>query len=101
MVLSGADLFNVDHLVDLKIARQVYEQAGKCYKGNLNPVADMLQASPESCEQAALNCLRAAQGSPYMLSAGCEVPTGVTDDVFRAFCQAPQKFAMQVHSIKN
>lgn len=93
MVQSGADLFNVDHLVDLLAARQVYEKAGKCFKGNLNPVADMVQATSETCQRKALDCLRLAQGSRYMLSAGCEVPAAVTDDVFRAFCEAPQKFA--------
>jgi len=95
LVRSGADLFNVDHLVDLEAARKVYQPAGKCYKGNLNPVADMLQASPASCAQSALHCLQTAVGSAYMLSAGCEVPAGVTDDVFEAFCQAPVKFAAQ------
>jgi MtaA/CmuA family methyltransferase len=101
MVRSGADLFNVDHLVDLSTARHVYQPAGKCYKGNLNPVADMLQASPTSCEQSALHCLQTARGSAYMLSAGCEVPAGVTDDVIFAFCQAPLKFAAQLDSNKN
>jgi MtaA/CmuA family methyltransferase len=91
MVQSGADLFNVDHLVDLATARKVYEAAGKCFKGNLDPVGDMLQASAQECTRAALRCLRLAQGSRYMLSAGCEVPAAVTDEVFRAFCQAPQK----------
>lgn len=89
MVQSGADLFNVDHLVDLKQARQVYETAGRCYKGNLNPVEDMLQATPETCQRAALDCLKLASGSAYILSAGCEVPAAVSDEVFKAFCQAP------------
>jgi MtaA/CmuA family methyltransferase len=99
MVGSGADLFNVDHLVDLEAARTIYQPAGKCYKGNLNPVAGMLQASPASCEQSALDCLQTARGSAYILSAGCEVPAGVADDVFAAFCQAPAKFAAQ--SVSN
>jgi hypothetical protein len=55
-------------------------------------VVDMLQATPASCAQSALNCLQTARGSAYMLSAGGEVPAGVTDDVFEAFCQAPAKF---------
>jgi hypothetical protein len=27
-----------------------------------------------------------------MLSAGCEVPGDTSDEVFRAFCEAPQRF---------
>ncbi|RPJ36622.1 MAG: hypothetical protein EHM21_18925, partial [Chloroflexi bacterium] len=88
MVRSGADLFNVDHLVDLQAARLVYERTGKCYKGNLDPVRDLLQADAETCAQAARRCLQTASGSRYMLSAGCEVPDVVPDDVFRAFCGA-------------
>jgi len=63
MVQSGADLFNVDHLVPLEEARRVYASAGRAYKGNLNPVTDMLFATPEVCQQRALECLRIAQGS--------------------------------------
>jgi MtaA/CmuA family methyltransferase len=89
MLRSSADLINVDHLVDLSMARRVYGQAGVCYKGNLDPVADMLQADAGTCQRRALECLRAAQGTRYMLSPGCEVPAGVTDEIFRAFCGAP------------
>jgi MtaA/CmuA family methyltransferase len=87
---SGADLFNVDHLVRLEDARQAYGAAGKCFKGNLDPVADLLQATPEQCQARALECIRIAEGSPYMLSAGCEIPAAVSDEVFRAFCAAVQ-----------
>jgi len=91
MVNSGADLFNLDHLVDLGAARKVYEVAGKCFKGNLDPVGDLMQATPEHCRQAALTCIRIARGARYMLSAGCEIPAAVTDEVFTAFCQALQE----------
>ena len=90
MIFSGADLFNVDHLVKFSAAREVYTRAGKCFKGNLDPVADMLQASPETCAARAMECLRLAQGARYMLSPGCEVPAAVTDEVFQAFCKAPE-----------
>jgi MtaA/CmuA family methyltransferase len=85
---SGADLFNVDHLVKLEDARQAYGAAGKCFKGNLDPVAGLLQATPEQCQAQARECIRKANGSRYMLSAGCEIPAAVSDDVFRAFCEA-------------
>jgi len=89
MARCGADLFNVDHMVELKRAVEVYGSDGKCFKGNLNPVADMLQAAPEQCRNKSLECLRVARGCRYMLSPGCEVPPGVSDEVFAAFCRAP------------
>ncbi|MHC4221145.1 MAG: uroporphyrinogen decarboxylase family protein [Planctomycetota bacterium] len=91
----GADLFNVDHVVDFDLACETYKKAQKCFKGNIDPVADMFQATPEHCEKRSIQCLQAAQGLRYMLSPGCEVPAGIGDEVFHAFCQAPKKFADQ------
>jgi MtaA/CmuA family methyltransferase len=92
MVESGADLFNVDHMVPFGQARDVYSRHGKCFKGNLDPVEDMLRATPETCRAAAHGCIALARGSAYMLSAGCEVPAGTTDEVFDAFRNAPATF---------
>ena len=89
MARSGADLFNVDHLVDFRLARDAYAAAGKCFKGNLNPV-DFLTSTPEQTGRRSLECISLARGTRYMLSAGCEIPAAVTDDVFRAFCDAPK-----------
>lgn len=96
MVSSGADLFNVDHLVEFSAAQEVYTRAGKCFKGNLDPVKDMLQATPETCGARAMECLRLAHGARYMLSPGCEVPAAVTDEVFQAFCEAPKHDLVKV-----
>lgn len=85
----GADLFNVDHLVDFDAARAAYGAAGLCFKGNLDPVTDILQASPADCKRRALGRLQAAGGRRYMLSAGCEIPAAVPDQTLRAFCAAP------------
>jgi MtaA/CmuA family methyltransferase len=98
MTRSGADLFNVDHLVPFDAACRIYQGAGLCFKGNLDPVADMLQATPEECQRRALECLSRAHAGPeptprYMLSAGCEVPADVSDAVFAAFCHAPEIYA--------
>jgi uroporphyrinogen decarboxylase/[methyl-Co(III) methanol-specific corrinoid protein]:coenzyme M methyltransferase len=90
MAQCGADLFNVDHMVDLAKAMSVYGAAGKCVKGNLNPVADMFQSTPAECHRKALECIKTAGGHRYMLSAGCEVPAGVSDELFAAFCSAAQ-----------
>jgi MtaA/CmuA family methyltransferase len=90
---SGADLVNVDHVVDFSAACAVYGGAGICFKGNLDPVADMLHAAPAECERRALARIRQAAGLRYMLSPGCEVPAAVPDEVLRAFCGAPERAA--------
>jgi MtaA/CmuA family methyltransferase len=85
---NGADIFNVDHMVDLKTAGEVYGAAGRVFKGNLNPVTDLLSATPEHAREAALNCVKISKGKKYMLGAGCEVPAATPDEVFFAFASA-------------
>jgi MtaA/CmuA family methyltransferase len=93
MATSGADLYNVDHMVPLARARDVYAGQGLCFKGNLNPVADIMRATPEECRERALACMAMTAGTRYMLSAGCEIPAETPEEVFKAFCEAPRSFA--------
>jgi len=93
MATCEADLFNVDHLVPLDKARDAYTAQGKCYKGNLDPVSQIMQASHERCQELAHGCLAQAKGTRYMLSAGCEIPAATPDEALRAFCDAPRTFA--------
>jgi MtaA/CmuA family methyltransferase len=95
MATSRADLFNVDHLVSLQTARDVYSAHEKCYKGNLDPVAHIMQATPEQCRNLAHECIALAKGTRYMLSAGCEIPAETPDEVFKAFCDAPKTYSAQ------
>ncbi len=89
MITTDADMFNVDHLVDFDTACKVYGAAGKCFKGNLDPVAEILQACVEDVHNRAVERIEKAAGLRYILSGGCEIPAGVSDDVFAAFCDAP------------
>ena len=91
MTETGADLINVDHLVDFDYAAEVLGNADICFKGNLHPVEDFLNASPAECRFKALDRIERAGDRKYMLSGGCEIPAGVADDVFRAFCSAPRR----------
>lgn len=88
MARSGADLFNVDHLVPLAQAHAVYAGAGLCCKGNLDPVSEIMQATPDACRAAARRRIAETEGVRYMLSAGCEIPAATPDDVMQAFCEA-------------
>jgi len=81
-------LFNVDHMVNFEKAVEIYGNAGKAFKGNLDPVADILHSIPEECKKRVISCIREAEGRKYMVSAGCEIPAEVSDEVFTAFCEA-------------
>jgi uroporphyrinogen decarboxylase len=82
---NGANIFNVDHMVDLKHAAEAYSKRGGVCKGNANPVADLLSATPERAYEAASACLASSRGKPFMLGAGCEIPAATPDEVFFAF----------------
>jgi MtaA/CmuA family methyltransferase len=92
---SGADLINVDHMVDLSAARAAYHSVGAAIKGNLDPVADLLQGTPESCRERCLACLKIAGRSRYLLSAGCEIPADTPDEVLHAFCSSTAQVLTQ------
>ena len=92
MATSGADLFNVDHMVPLDKARDVYAAHSKCFKGNLDPVEEIMRASPEQCIRQAHECIALAEGTKYMLSAGCEIPAETPEEVFVAFCDAAKTY---------
>lgn len=71
---TGADIVAVDHLVDLRLAKQTIGDR-VCLIGNLDPVRTMLQGTPAQVEQQARACLKAAaEGGGYILGTGCEVP---------------------------
>jgi MtaA/CmuA family methyltransferase len=74
MVESGAQIVDLDWMVDMQAAAQAYgERVSFC--GNFDPVAVMLQGSPQAVYQATRACLRA--GGPRGFSAaGCEIPDG-------------------------
>jgi MtaA/CmuA family methyltransferase len=92
MAQAGADLYNVDHQVKLAEAKRVYKEYGRCLKGNVNPVEEMMRSTPKKCEALCHKCINIAGPEGYMLSAGCEVPAATTDEVFEAFCRAPETY---------
>ncbi|GHS97858.1 hypothetical protein AGMMS50276_18640 [Synergistales bacterium] len=88
LATNGADIFNVDHMVDLGKAGEVYFAQGHTVKGNVNPVTDLLSATPLHARAAASACIATSRGKKYMLGAGCEIPAATPDEVFFAFADA-------------
>lgn len=72
MVHSGADIIDLDWMVDLAQANQTYGHL-VAFCGNFDPVRVMLQGTPEHVYEATVSCLRAS-GIRGFSAAGCEIP---------------------------
>jgi MtaA/CmuA family methyltransferase len=90
MVESGADIIDLDWMVDMPSAvRQFGDRVS--FLGNVDPVAVMLQGSPETVYRATLDCMKT--GGPRCFSgAGCEIPDGIPIENFHAQSRALSEF---------
>jgi MtaA/CmuA family methyltransferase len=68
-----ADLVDLDSMVSVREARKALGP-GRCLAGNINPVADLRNGTPQSVEKGLTACFRDAGGAAYAVAAGCEVP---------------------------
>jgi MtaA/CmuA family methyltransferase len=86
MVESGAQIIDLDWMVDLKSAAERFGERVSFW-GNFDPVAVLLQGSPDDVYRATQNCMRI--GGPRSISAaGCEVPIGTPHENLRAQVRA-------------
>jgi MtaA/CmuA family methyltransferase len=77
MVESGADIVDLDWMVDMGAAAAAYgDEVSFC--GNFDPVAVMLQGTPEQVYAVTQSCMRAG-GSRSFSAAGCEIPDGTPE----------------------
>ena len=71
---TGADVIEVDHKVDLALARSIVGDRA-CVIGNVDPVTVLLQGTPEQVRGRIGGLPRgAAGGGGYILGSGCVVP---------------------------
>lgn len=81
MTTSGADIIDIDWMVDIEQAARVFEgRTALC--GNFDPVAVMLQGTLEEVGRAILDC-QAKGGEQYISAAGCEIPDGTPQSNLR------------------
>jgi uroporphyrinogen-III decarboxylase len=88
MAQSGADMIDIDWMVDMKEAARVFGD-GPAVCGNFDPVAVMLQGTPRGVEEAVWKCL-AMGGSRSLSAAGCEIPDGTPHENLHAQARALQ-----------
>ena len=81
----GVDILDVDHMVDMSAVRAAVGDR-VVLSGNLDPVAAVLSGTPAAIREAILG-IYAQVGNPYMVNAGCEIPSGTPPENLRALCQ--------------
>lgn len=81
----GVDLLDVDHMVDIVKARNMVGD-NVVITGNLDPVAAIKNGTPESIKKA-INRIYENIGNPFMVNAGCEIPSGTPNENLQALCE--------------
>jgi MtaA/CmuA family methyltransferase len=79
------DILDVDHPVDLAVARAAVGPE-VALAGNLDPVAAVMRSSPARIRSDLLAAYHRA-GNPFLVSAGCEIPSRTPDENLRALCE--------------
>lgn len=87
MAQSGADIVDLDWMVDYENAAQVYGPNGPALCGNVDPVKIMLHGSPDAVKRAVNLCLDVG-GPKHFSGAGCEIPDGTPHENLHAQTQA-------------
>lgn len=85
MALTGADIIDVDWMVDLSAA--VHICRGCAVNGNMDPVGIFLNGTRAQVIQAVSACLEVG-GTRSFSSAGCEIPAGCPQDNLAAHYDA-------------
>ncbi len=81
----GVDILDVDHMVNMPAVRCAVG-SGVAISGNMDPVSVVLKGTPAAIRNAVLSAYEQV-GNPYMVNAGCEIPSGTPPENLRALCE--------------
>ena len=81
----GLDILDVDHMVDMAGVRAAVGGA-VAITGNIDPVSVVQRGNPAVIRRAIQRCYDAV-GNPFMVNAGCEIPSGTPVENLRALCE--------------
>ena len=79
------DILDVDHMVDITRVREAMPDH-VALGGNLDPVTDVLQATPEHVRHR-IREVYLRVGNPFFVNAGCEIPPGTPAENLLALCE--------------
>ncbi|MBW7997615.1 MAG: uroporphyrinogen decarboxylase [Candidatus Glassbacteria bacterium] len=81
----GIDIMDVDHMVDMKTVREALG-GNVCIAGNIDPANGVYTGTAEEI-RADVRRTYEIVGNPYMVTAGCEVPSGTPVKNLKALCE--------------
>ena len=87
----GVDILDVDHMVDISTVRRKVGP-GVTIGGNIDPSEGVCRGTPESIRQTLLHAYQQA-GNPFMVNAGCEIPSGTPPENLKALCEPIEQFS--------
>ena len=82
MVKSGADIIDLDWMVDMKVASDRFGES-VVFCGNMDPVAVMLQGNSDQVYHATQKCV-VDGGNNCISAAGCEIPDSTPEENLKA-----------------
>ncbi len=81
----GLDVLDVDHLVSMPTVRKAVGDK-VALAGNMDPVSMARNGSPSSIKAMIAKTYEEV-GNPYMVNAGCEIPSGTPVENLKALCE--------------
>ncbi len=90
MVKAGADIIDVDHMVDFKRCIKTFKDHA-CVNGNFDPVGIVYQGNSQLIRESVKICLEVSDETTF-ISAGCEIPRNTPIENLRAVHEALSEF---------
>jgi len=81
----GVDILDVDHMVDMAQVRKIVGDE-VVLVGNIDPVQGVKMGTPDAIKTAIVDIYNTV-GNPYMVAAGCEIPSGTPVENLHALCE--------------
>lgn len=81
----GVDILDVDHMVDMAAAREAVG-GNVTLAGNVDPAEAVLRGAPGAIKSAFREIYESV-GNPFMVNAGCEIPSGTPNENLKALCE--------------
>jgi len=80
------DILDVDHMVEMARVRKMVGN-GVVLSGNIDPVGGVLNGTPGGIREQMKKTYETV-GNPYMVNAGCEIPSRTPNENLKALCES-------------